>query len=125
MQHLSLRTVILVMHSILGELSKSIVARALSFLGDGNVGSHMGILDGFNVLDCSIRRIASDLFEPETPAKEHMPEEIKHGLIVHYLAWHDQHLQDDAMFASIDHVVRMVAQMGSSPFEAHRCRIRS
>src|ERR1700674_2401879 len=55
-QHLSLRAVILVMDSIIGELSKSIVARALSFLGDGNVGSHMGILDGFDVLDCSIRR---------------------------------------------------------------------
>src|SRR5712691_2837091 len=114
-QHLSLRAVILVMDGIIPELSQSIVARALSFLGYGNVGPQMGILDGFDVLDRSIRSIASDLFEPETPAQEHMPEEIKHGLMVHYLAWHDQHRQDDAMFTSIDDVVRMIAQMGSSP----------
>ena len=53
-----------------------------------------------------------------------MPAYIKHGLIVHHLPWCDQHCQDHPTFASIHDVMRVVAQVGSSPFEAHGCGIR-
>src|SRR2546423_11410687 len=107
------------MGGIIGELGQSIITRALAFLGDGNVGSYMGVLDAFEVLHRSIGRIASDLFGLDAPTEQHRPEEVKHRVIVHHFAWHDQYPQDDATFASIHHVVRMVAQVGSTSLEAH------
>jgi hypothetical protein len=54
----------------------------------------------------------------------YVPEQIEHGLIVHHLARRDQHSQDDAAFASLHDVVRVVAQVSSSSFEAHWSGIR-
>jgi len=56
--------------------------------------------------------------------QEHMPEQVKHGVIVHHLARHHQNRQDDAPLASIHDVVSVVAQMDASALQAHRRRIR-
>jgi hypothetical protein len=43
--------------------------------------------------------------------------------MVHHFPRCDEHSEDDATFASIYHVVNMVAQMDSSPFQTHWCSI--
>jgi hypothetical protein len=68
----------------------------------------VGILDGFDVLDGSIRHVAGHVFEPDAPTEEDIPEEVEHGLIVHHLAWHNQHRQDDPTLASIYDVMGVV-----------------
>ena len=112
------------MDRIIGAVSQSIVACALPPFGDGNVGMDMGIFDGLDVLGSSIGHIARDLVGLTAPTEKYMPEEVKHGLIVHHLAWHHQDRHDDATLASIHDVVGVIAQMGSSPLQAHRRCIR-
>ncbi len=58
-QELSLRTDIVVMDGIIGEVSQPIVAGTLPFLSERNVGMDMGVLDGFDVLDSAIGHIGS------------------------------------------------------------------
>src|SRR5438067_2316767 len=108
-QELSLRTGIGVMDGIIGEVSQSIIASALPSLSERNVGMDMGVLDGLDVLDSSIGHISGDLIGPVTPPEEHMPEQVKHGLIVHHLARHHQDRQDNAPLASVYDVVGVVA----------------
>src|SRR5207248_842016 len=75
------------------------------------------------VLARSIEAIGRDLFGPKTPTKAGVPEQIQHRMIVHHLPRGHQDRQNDATFASIDHIMGMIAQVGSSSFEAHRCSI--
>jgi hypothetical protein len=70
-QELSLRTDIVVMDVIIGEVSQSIIAGPLTPFSDGNVGMNMGVLDGLDVLGSSIGHIAGDLIGPITPPEEH------------------------------------------------------
>jgi hypothetical protein len=76
------------MDRIIGEVSQSIRASALPSLSQRNVGRDMGVLNGLDVLDRSIGHIAGDLIGPVTPSEEHVPEQVKHGMIVHHLTWH-------------------------------------
>src|SRR5215469_14873557 len=97
------------MNWIVGEVSQSIITCTLSSLGDGNVSMDMGILNGLDILGSAIGHIAGDLVGLAAPPEEHIPEQVKHGLIVHYLAWHHQDRQDDAPLASVYDVVGVVA----------------
>src|SRR6266700_2497337 len=124
-QHLALGTAILILASIIGELCQSIIAHVvLASLGDGNVGPDVCLFDGFEVLSRSIQAIGRDLLGPQVPTKAGVPEQIQHGMIIHHLPRGNQDRQNDATFAPIDHIVGMIAQMRSSPFEAHWCGIR-
>ncbi len=58
------------MNGIIGELSQSIIAWAQPFLRDRNVGPDVSILDAFEILGGSIRRIAGYLCGSDVPAKE-------------------------------------------------------
>jgi len=58
-QELSLRTGILVMDRIIGEVSQSIIASALPSLSERDVGMDMGVLDGLDGLDSSRGHIGS------------------------------------------------------------------
>jgi hypothetical protein len=53
-----------------------------------------------------------------------MPEEVKHGVVVHHFAWHHQDSQNDASLPSVYDVVGVIAQMNASPFQAHWRGIR-
>jgi len=50
--------------------------------------------------------------------------QIKHGLIIHYLAGGHQCRQDNPAFAPSTSVLGVIAQMGSSPFKAHGRGVR-
>src|SRR5258708_1331318 len=124
-QHLALGTAIEVLTGIVGKLCQSIIAHVvLSSLSDRDVGPDIGLFDGFEVLSRSIQPISRYLFWPQTPTKAVMQEQIQDGMIVHHLPRSDQDCQNDATFASIDHIMGMIAQMGASSFEAHRRGIR-
>ena len=105
----------MIMEGVIGEVSQSIIASALPSLGERHVGMDMGLLNGLDVLGSSIGHIAGDLIGPGMPAEEHVPEQVKHGMIVHHLAWHHQDRQDNASLASVYDVVSVVAQMGAPP----------
>ena len=60
---------------------------------------------------------------PQFPAKARTPEQVEHRLIIHDFLRRDQCHQDDASFASIHHIVGMVAQVYSA-FAAHDGGIR-
>jgi hypothetical protein len=122
---MALGTAILILTRFVAKLRQPIIAHVvLSSLGDGNVGPHVRLFDGLEVLSRSIQAIGCDLFGPQTPTEAGMPEQIQHRMIVHHLPGGHQDRQNDAPFASIDHIMGMIAQMGSSSFEAHRRRVR-
>ena len=55
-----------------------------------------------------------------------MPEQIQHGVIVHHLPGSDQHRQNDLRrVPPSNHIVGMIAQMGSSALEAASARRRT
>src|SRR6516164_4263671 len=56
-QELSLRTGIVVMDGIIGEVSQSIIAGPLPSLSERHVGMDMGVLDGLDVLGSAIGHI--------------------------------------------------------------------
>src|SRR6266566_9684694 len=124
-QNLALRTVIQILAGIVAKLRQSIITHVvLASFGDGDVGPDVGFFDGFEVLSRSIQAISGDLLGPQMPTKAGVPEPILHGMIVHHLPGSDQHRENDATFASIDHVVGMIAQMGSASLQAHRSSVR-
>src|SRR5579884_140146 len=124
-QDVPLRTAVHILVSVVGKLCEPIIAHVvLASLGDGDVRSDMSCFDSFEVLSCSIEAVGSHLFGPQMPTKACMPEQVLHGMIVHYLPRSDEHRQNDAAFASIDYIVRMIAQMGSTCLETHRCCVR-
>jgi hypothetical protein len=85
-QDVSLRTAILILAGIISELCESIIAHiVLPSLSNGDVGSDVSFFDGFEVLSRSIQAIGSNLFGPQTPTEAGVPEEIKHGMVVHHL----------------------------------------
>src|SRR5258708_18454218 len=71
---LPLRAKIAIVFSIIRELRGPIRGRHMLPIGQGDVGSNVGIFDGFDVLGRSILGIASDVFGLYTPTEGHMPE---------------------------------------------------
>src|SRR5260221_1509031 len=73
-QYLALGTAIQILVGIIGELCQPIIAHVvLPSLGNGDIGPHAGLFDGFEVLSRSIQAISSDLFRPQMPAKAGVP----------------------------------------------------
>ena len=83
--------------------------RAMINVGRGNIRPNALAFDGDQIVFRAAFLVASHLPRPQLPAKPRPPEQVKHGLIVHHFRRRDQHLENDARFAPIDDVVRVVA----------------
>jgi hypothetical protein len=59
--------------------------------------------NGFDILKRAILRVTGDVSGSQLPAEAHVPEEIKHGLVLHYLRRRHQSRKDDALLTPIDH----------------------
>ena len=101
-QQLAVWAEIVVMLGIIGKLSGSEIGPLVFPVRQGNIGADALVLNGFDVLDGAIFRVASHLARMQLPPEAHAPQQIQHRLVVHHLRGRHQHLEDDARFASID-----------------------
>lgn len=124
-QSLPIRPAVGVGLRVIGEARGTEVLGALVPIRQRRIHRDPGILDGDDVLDRPVGRVRGNLMRPEVPAEAGLPEEIEHHLVLHRLAWRDQHLEDDAGSTTIGQVVVVIAQLqGSSRPGAHRGCIR-
>ncbi len=64
----------------------------------------------------AILRIPRHMAGSQLPAKAGAEDEIAHRLVLHHLRRRHQDIQDDAVFAPIDDIVGLVAQMRSMAY---------
>src|SRR5436190_24065534 len=124
LQHLALRTAILIRLRFIAEVGGRPDLIALFPIRQGNRGPDALGLNGFDVLDGAILGVARHMPWPQFPAEARAKDEVAHGLVIHDLRRRHQYLEDDARFAAIDDIVGMISQMRASSFQSHRRRIR-
>jgi hypothetical protein len=81
------------------------------------------VLDGDEVRDGAVFRIAGDLAWSQLPAEAHMPEEIKRWLVFLDLCWGDQGRENDASATTIDDIMVLIAKASRSISHRHRCGV--
>src|SRR5215470_2133569 len=124
MQGLTVGADVAIVRGIISELGGPIIRRHMLPIRKRDVGSDALIFESLNILDGSILGIAGDLASLQMPAEAHMPQQIEHRQVVCHLGRGDQCCENDATFASIDHIVGMRAQVKSTVLETHRRGIR-
>src|SRR5258708_16431936 len=124
LQNLALRTAILISLRFIAEVGGRPGLIPLFPIRQGNIGTDALVLNGFDVLDGAIFRVAGSLVMLELRREAVTPQQVAHRLVIHDLRRRHQYLEDDARFAAIDDIVGMIPQMRASPFQPHRRRIR-
>src|SRR5260221_1129287 len=124
LQHLALRTAILISLRFIAEVGGRPDLIPLFPIGQGHIGTNACVFQRFDVLDGAILRITRHLVRVQFPAKAGAKDEVTHRLVIHDFRRRHQYLEDDACFAAIDDIVGMIPQMRASPFQPHRGGIR-
>ena len=119
-QHLAVRAHIVVLHGVVGEFGGAEIGAVLLPVGQGDVSTDAHVFHRSDVRNGPVLGVASHLPRPQLPAEARPPQQIEHRLVLHHLAGGHQHPHNDAAFAAIDDIVRLVAQMSSAALEAHR-----
>ena len=84
--------------------------RAVVEVGQRDVGADAGVLDGDDVLDRAVGRVAGHLARPQLAPEADPPEQVAHRHVLHHVGRRDQGGEDDAGLAAVDDVVVVVAQ---------------
>ena len=78
------------------------------------------ILDGDDVLDRPVGRVAGHLVGSDLPAEAGAPEHVQEGLVLHHVGRGHQDLEDDAGLAAVDGVVVVVAEVQATLLVRHQ-----
>src|SRR5215212_3939753 len=89
-------------------------------VGDRNVRSDAGLLQGCHVLAGAVLGVAGDAAGSDVPPEGGAPKEVEHGSVLAYLRGSDQDIEDHTRFATVHDVVGLVAEFGLALAQAHR-----
>jgi len=119
-QHRTAWAVIDVHFSVVAEVRVAEHSHPLADGRERHVGVDVLPLDGGDVLDGAVLRVARDLPWAQFPAEARVPQQIERRLVLLHLRRRDQGGQDDSRFAAIGEVVVQIAQSRASIPVRHR-----
>ena len=84
--------------------------RAVVEVGQRDVGPDAGVLEGDDVLDGAVGRVAGHLVRAQLAPEADPPEQVPQRHVLHHVGRGHQRGEDDARLAAVDDVVVVVAQ---------------
>jgi hypothetical protein len=121
-KHLALGAAVLVALRIVGEAGRSVERCPLVEVWQRDVGVDVLVLNGDDVLDGPVRRVAGHLVGSELPAEADAPKHAQEGQVLHHVGRRRQDLKDDAGLPAVHGVVVVIAEVETALLVRHQCR---
>src|SRR5690349_4990 len=123
-QHRAAGAVINIGFSVIREVVVAEHPRPLPDRRQRHVGADPLVLDGDDVGNGAVFRVAGDLPRAQLPAAPRPPEQIEGGLVFLHLGWRDQSGQDDPGTAAINDRVILIAEARAAVATWHQGGVR-